>query len=93
MLKDRDLLLTGDRYYTCRVRGLQDRRYRRVRLNYQLEAALKLNDNLRIGTQLQEIGREWVSHNRPGRFEFPPLIRLREHLLAVDADVDGEFTS
>jgi len=27
--------------------------------DYRLEATLKLNDNLRIGTKLQEIGREW----------------------------------
>lgn len=59
----RESLLTGDRYYPCRCGSLQDRRYGRVRLNYRLDhlaAALKLIDNLRIGTQLQEIGREWV---------------------------------
>ncbi|KAI0005167.1 Adenylosuccinate synthetase-domain-containing protein [Xylariaceae sp. FL0662B] len=46
-------------YHPCRGGGLQDRRYRRVRLNYHLEATLKLNDNLRVGNKLQEVGREW----------------------------------
>jgi hypothetical protein len=93
LLQGRDSLLTGNRYHPCRGRGIQDRRYRRVRLNYHLEATLKLNDNLRIGTKLQEIGREWVRPQAPWRFELLPLTRLRERRLAANADVDGEFSS
>lgn len=56
-----------------------------------MRATLELNDNLRIGTKLQEIGREWVRPKRPGGFALLSLTRLRERQLAARADVDGEF--
>jgi hypothetical protein len=74
-------------------RGLSRPKIPKSASDYRLEATLKLNDNPRIGTKLQEIGREWVRPQALWRFRASPLTRLRERRLAADADVDGELSS
>ena len=48
-------------------------------------------ETLRVGTKLQEIGREWVElHASTKDLSFSSLTRYRGRRLAADADVDGE---
>jgi hypothetical protein len=85
-------MLTGNRHHPCRLGCLQDRRYGRVRL-CDIPDAKRLTENLRAGTKLQEIGREWVGHIHIGGLKLSALTKLRGLRRAADAGVDGELPS